>query len=308
MAPQPKDIWGVPFPSPKDVVNYLNNAVNAGRVASGDKAAILPGDKGLRTLGVGISRTNDYLNPYANTTKQLLGMVAGNPGAEAKFAKSLATDIAITAAAAGAGVVLSKGAKAVQNTGIPARLNNYIKGETVLVHGSPVRGLSQITPNKARANPESALVYGMRTDVPLAQQKQIIPVTEQYARGSTWHDRGTAVPSGGGSIYVTKVPKETTLLPDYPKTVRGETKFTADGRPIIRFSPSAATSSSSSARVVGEIPIAGKREDQLRAALQLELKKAGVKVNPNIVEKMLDKKEAKRIAELKRTNSSNSVV
>lgn len=308
MAPKPKDIWGVPFPSPKDVVNYLNNAVNQGRVASGDKAAILPGDQGVRNLGRGISMTNDYLNPYANTTKQLLGMAAGNPGAEAKFAKSLATDIAITAAAAGAGVAISKGAKAVQNTGIPARLNNYVKGQTVLVHGSPIKGLSEIKPNKARANPESALVYGMRTDVPLAQQKQILPVTEQYARGSTWHDRGQAVPSGGGSIYVTKVPKETTLLPDYPKATRGEAKFTKDGRPITKFSPSTATTSSSSARVVGEIPVAGKREDQLRAALQMELKKAGVKVEPNIIEKMLDKKEAKRIANLQRMKNANSVV
>ena len=306
MTRKPKDIWGI---SGQDVIDFMANTVRSGQVASGDREA-LPGtaDYGLRTFGRGVSMANDYLNPFSNSTKQLLGMASGNPGAEAKFARALAGDIAITGAALGAGAVLSKGAKALKNTGIPARLNNYIKGETVLVHGSPVRGLSQIMPNKARANPESALVYGMRTDVPLAQQKQIIPVTEQYARGSTWHDRGTAVPSGGGSIYVTKVPKETTLLPDYPKTVRGETKFTADGRPIIRFSPSAATSSSSSARVVGEIPIAGKREDQLRAALQLELKKAGVKVNPNIVEKMLDKKEAKRIAELKRTKSSNSVV
>jgi hypothetical protein len=306
MARKPADIWGLP--SPSDVVDFLNKAVNQGRVASGDKAAILPGEQGIRNLGRGVSIANDYLNPYANTTKQLLGMAAGNPDAEAKFAKSLAKDIAITAAAAGAGVAISKGAKAVQNTGIPARLNNYIKGETVLVHGSPVKGLSEIKPNKARANPESALVYGMRTDVPLEQQKQILPVTEQYARGSTWHDRGQAVPSGGGSIYVTKVPKETTLLPDYPKATRGGTKFNADGRPIIKFSPSTATTSSSSARVVGEIPVAGKGPDQLRAALQIELKKAGVKVKPNIIEKMLDKAEAAKMARQTRIKNKNSVV
>jgi hypothetical protein len=306
MARKPADIWGLP--SPSDVVDFLNKAVNQGRVASGDKAAILPGEQGIRNLGRGVSIANDYLNPYANTTKQLLGMAAGNPDAEAKFAKSLAKDIAITAAAAGAGVAISKGAKAVQNTGIPARLNNYIKGETVLVHGSPVKGLSEIKPNKARANPESALVYGMRTDVPLEQQKQILPVTEQYARGSTWHDRGQAVPSGGGSIYVTKVPKETTLLPDYPKATRGGTKFNADGRPIIKFSPSTATTSSSSARVVGEIPVAGKGPDQLRAALQMELKKAGVKVKPNIIEKMLDKAEAAKMARQTRIKNKNSVV
>ena len=63
MAKKPKDIWGVPFPSAQDVVDFMNNAVNQGRVASGDKAAVLPGDQGVRNLGRGISMTNDYLNP-----------------------------------------------------------------------------------------------------------------------------------------------------------------------------------------------------------------------------------------------------
>ena len=114
MAKKPKDIWGVPLPSPKDVVNYLNNAVNQGRVAAGDKAAVLPGDQGVRNLGRGVSIANDYLNPYANTTKQLLGMAAGNEGAQAKFAKSLAKDVAITGAAAGVGMVAGKGITAAQ--------------------------------------------------------------------------------------------------------------------------------------------------------------------------------------------------
>ena len=163
MAPKPKDIWGVPIPSPKDVVNHLNNAVNQGRVASGDKAAILPGDQGVRNLGRGISMTNDYLNPYANTTKQLLGMAAGNPGAEAKFAKSLARDVAITGAAVGLGKAAAKAANAAAGSSIGQRVGNAVRGETVVLHGSPISGMKTIEPRTALQNDElGPQVWSMR--------------------------------------------------------------------------------------------------------------------------------------------------
>jgi hypothetical protein len=163
MAPKPKDIWGVPLPSPKDVVNFLNNAVNQGRVASGDKAAILPGDQGVRNLGRGISMTNDYLNPYANTTKQLLGMAAGNPGAEAKFAKSLARDVAITGAAVGLGKAAAKAANAAAGSSIGQRVGNAVRGETVVLHGSPISGMKTIEPRTALQNDElGPQVWSMR--------------------------------------------------------------------------------------------------------------------------------------------------
>jgi len=136
MAKKPKDVWGIPIPSASDVVSFLNNAVNAGRVASGDKQAVTPGDAGVRTLGRGISLTNDYLNPYANTTKQLLGMAAGNEGAQAKFAKSLARDVAITGAGAGIGVGAVKGVKAAQEAGLGARAVNAVTGKKIIVVGT----------------------------------------------------------------------------------------------------------------------------------------------------------------------------
>jgi hypothetical protein len=40
----------------------------------------------------------------------------------------------------------------------------------------------------------------------------------------------------------------------------------------------------------------------------MELKKAGVKVEPNVIEKMLDKREAKKLAERQRIKNQNSVV
>jgi len=135
---KPKDVWGLPIPSASDVVSFLNNAVNVGRLASGDKQAMTPGDAGVRTMGRGISMTNDYLNPYANTTKQLLGMAAGNPDAEAKFAKSLARDVAITGAAVGVGSIVAPKAKA---------LMEWIKPKDIGIHLSPINDIKTVLPN-----------------------------------------------------------------------------------------------------------------------------------------------------------------
>lgn len=158
MAPKPKDIWGFPIPGPKDVVNYLNNAVNQGRIASGDRAAILPGDQGVRKLGIGISMTNDFLNPYANTTKQLLGIAAGNPGAEAKFAKSLAKDVVITGAGAGLGIAGVKGAKVVQKA---AKTNPSVKAAIAKATSIP-ESISYAT----KTNPSVKAASAKYSDLP----------------------------------------------------------------------------------------------------------------------------------------------
>jgi hypothetical protein len=191
---------------------------------------------------------------------------------------------------------ISKAIPAIVKSGIPGRVSNIIKGETVLVHGSPVRGLNQIKPSLSRAMPNEARVFGMRTDVPLNVQGATQSVTTGYAEGSSWvgTSRGQ-IPSGGGSLYVIKTPKATTDLPVYPKKP-STPQFTESGRPVIQFPPSVATSSKSAAKVSGEIPLQGRTAGEVQAALRAELKKAGAKVQPNIVEKMLSKAEAKKLA------------
>ena len=67
-----------------------------------------------------------------------------------------------------------------------------------------------------------------------------------------------------------------------------------------------ATNSASPGKVSGEIPVQGKTAAQIQTALRTELKKAGAKVEPNIVEKMLSKAEAKKLAA--RTKNKPSVV
>tara|TARA_R110000868_G_scaffold397129_1_gene669673 strand:+ start:63 stop:1025 length:963 start_codon:yes stop_codon:yes gene_type:complete len=193
------------------------------------------------------------------------------------------------------------GVEGVKNTGIPARIVNKVKKETVLVHGSPVKGLTEIKPSVSRALPNDARVFGMRTDVPLESQFHTQSVTEGYASGGSWIDKGKKIPEGGGSLYIIKTPKKATELPAYPKKPK-KPKFTESGRPIIEFSPSVATSSSSAGKVVGEIPIAGKNSEAIRKALQQELKRAGVKTKSGTVKSMLNKAEQKKLAKRNRKN------
>lgn len=306
MARKPKDIWGLP--SPSDVVDFLNKAVNQGRVASGDKAAILPGDQGVRNLGRGVSIANDYLNPYANTTKQLLGMAAGNPDAEAKFAKSLARDVAITGAAVGLGKAVGKAANAAAGSSIGQRVGNAVRGETVVVHGSPIPGIKTIEPRAAlQTDYLGPQVWSMRP-TKTTTVGQVVETTYPYA------NKGRAM---GGQLYVAKVPTKATNLT--PETLKQEMsavekfKFENYGikpesRPRIKPNKEYMIRSSQPGKVVSEISIEGKSMQELTEIVKKELKAAGVKVEPNAVQKLLNKAEAAKMARRTRIKNQNSVV
>ena len=309
MARKPKDVWGIPLPSASDVVSFLNNAVNVGRTASGDKQAVTPGDAGVRTLGMGISKTNDFLNPYANTTKQLLGMAAGNEGAQAKFAKSLARDVAITGAAVGLGAAAGKAINAAGKTSIAQRIGNAARGETVVVHGSPIPGIKTIEPRAAlQTDYLGPQVWSMRP-TPNTSVGQVVETTYPYA------NKGRAM---GGQLYVAKVPTKATNL--NPVTKKEEMsvveKFKLEQlgikpekRPKIpRNKNEYMIRSSEPAKVVSEISTEGKSMQEITEIVKKELKAAGVKVEPNKVQKLLSKAEAARMAKRNRLKNQNSVV
>lgn len=294
MARRPKDIWGLPFPSAQDVVSFMNNAVNQGRIASGDKAAVLPGDQGVRNLGRGISTTNDFLNPYANTTKQLLGMAAGNEGAREKFAKSLAGDVAITAAAGGVGVGLGKGVKAVEQSGFPARIGNMIKNEQVFVHGSPVKGIKTLLPHSpTKAYQEIPSVYGMRVTPkslinskrPEAPLRTVVESTGSYAQGTQKYGL-----EPDGSLYITKFNRKDLTL-GQPK---GSTVQSTLGYKDI--DTIGINSSKAPAKVYSEIRRAGKTQQQLESEVAKAIKRAGGKVEPSLLDRLImNNKQAKRL-------------
>jgi hypothetical protein len=253
---------------------------------------------------MGISLANTAINPYSETTKKLLGAAVNRDRQSlTALSKSAALDLAITGGAIVAGKGIQAGINSAIKSGIPARIGNKITGQTVLVHGSPVRGIQELNPSYSRAMPNEARVFGMRTDVPLNVQGATQSVVTGYAEGSSWAARGLTVPEGGGSLYAFKTPKKTTDLPLYPKLPKTP-QFTESGRPIIQLPPSVATSSKSPGKVVGEVTLRGKTPGEVQAALRAELKKAGVKVQPNIVEKMMSKAEAKKLAARARNNPS----
>jgi hypothetical protein len=255
---------------------------------------VLPGDKGVRTLGMGISRTNDYLNPYANTTKQLLGMAAGNEGAQAKFAKSLARDVAITGAAAGAGLVLGKGVKTVEESGLPARIGNMIKNEQVFVHGSPVKGIKTLLPHSpTKAYQEIPSVYGMRVTPkslinskrPEAPLSSVVESTGSYAQGVQKYGL-----EPDGSLYITKFNRKDLTL-GQPK---GSTIQSTLGYKDI--DTIAINSSKAPTKVYSEISRAGKTQQQLESEVAKAIKRAGGKVEPTILDRLImNNKQAKKL-------------
>ena len=315
MAKKPKDVWGLPIPSASDVVSFLNNAVNAGRVASGDKQAVTPGDAGVRTLGMGISKTNDYLNPYANTTKQLLGMAAGNEGAQAKFAKSLARDVAITGAAVGVGNVANKAITAAAKTGVPSRLKNAITGDAILVHGSPQPNLKAIDPRTGSARfPDQKVAFGWNpkeylpnnpTQMTTNAMKHTGTLSTAQASGFS-KIRGTMpAASPGGSVYVVKGKTSQNIVTNKDENFMMAIK---DKMPVLQEFKLKNYIVSEPSAIPGKPSNNYFDEQKLRQDVIASIKASGGKTQKNPVQKMLDKVEAAKMAKRQKIANQNSVV
>lgn len=288
MARKPKDIWGLPFPSAQDVVSFMNKTVRDAQIASGDRQA-RPGtaEYALRDMGRGISATNDYLNPFANTTKQLLGLAAGNEGAREKFAKSLAGDVAITAAAGGVGVAaakgLNKGARivgaAIEEGRIvnpSAMVSNFARGNKIIVHGSTQRGLNELIPKSGSiAMPKDEVLFGW--DPRAKKSGSWLPTNSlNYTNPKDPARMGRSRITGEqpGSVYIASTPKKKT-----GSVVTEEKKLRNKDKMLVSRAP---------AKVIKEIPapstkffetyIPGATSDYVDFKIKLakELRKAGV--------------------------------
>jgi hypothetical protein len=135
-----KDVWGIPIPDAKDVVSYISSAMNTLSIASGDKPALTPGDNAVRRSGEAVSYLNSAINPFAETSKKLIGQAAGKPGANKALAKSVGVDVAVALTAALGGKAVAKGAQAFSDS------RQMYYG----IHGSPTTGLSKIVPQTGR--------------------------------------------------------------------------------------------------------------------------------------------------------------
>jgi hypothetical protein len=124
-----KDVWGIPIPDAKDVVSYINSAMNTLSIASGDKPALTPGANAVRRSGKAVSYINSSINPFAETSKKLIGQAAGKPGANKALAKSVGVDVAVALTAALGGKGAQKVANAYKEAKSTVQVNN------VLIHG-----------------------------------------------------------------------------------------------------------------------------------------------------------------------------
>ena len=127
-----RDVWGIPIPDAKDVVSYISSAMNTLSIASGDKPALTPGANAVRRSGEAVSYLNSAINPFAETSKKLLGQAAGKPGANKALATSVGTDAAVALTAALGGV----GVKAAREAGLGARAVNALTGQKIIVVGT----------------------------------------------------------------------------------------------------------------------------------------------------------------------------
>jgi hypothetical protein len=235
-------------------------------------------------------------------------MAAGNPGAEAKFAKSLARDVAITGAAVGLGSVAGKAITAAGKTSTAQRIGNAARGETVVLHGSPTSGIKNIEPRTALQTDDlGPQVWSMRP-TKTTSVESIVEGTYPYANKNR---------DMTGRLYVAKVPTKATnmnpVIKEQEMSAVEKFRFENYGikptpRPNIKPNDEWLIRSSKPGKVVSETPIAGKSVQELAAVMKKELKAAGVKVEPNKVQRMLDKREAKKLAERQRIKNQNTVV
>ena len=293
----------------KTVVGGMLNMVNTGQMASGDRPAMSAGDVGTRQVGQGVSYLNNTLNPYSNTTNKLLGLAAGKPDAANELAKSASIDAALTAAAFGAGKVVQKVAPLIKE-GVaniaPARIGNKIRGETILLHGSPRINLKAIEPRLGSNRlPDKSVTYGWNVDDML---KRHDGRAEQMIDQVLTHTQ----PQGGyrpfdqppGAVYITAGKTNTNKLLD-----PDESYMMALGQEqrVIQEFPTQNYHETRPSIKEGRPDVDYFNRDKLEADILAGLQRSGAKVKPNIVDKVLaakNKAEAARLAKRNRNNIS----
>ena len=215
----------------------------------------------------------------------------GMIGAGVKGPKALVKQAGVNAVALGVGYIAGK---AVVASGVVPRIINKVTGKTIGTHGSPVRGLTSIDPRISRSDVDVPTVSFMRTNVPPNMRTSNVSVNQQYAGGQ-------------GSIYVVKADKTTSNLPSYKGYVKNQkatVKTNAEGRPMLHFPPTVATKTTTSAKVVAEIPVNKfPIEAQLRAEVARQTRLAGASLRSKSVRDKVEEK-ARQLAMKQRNKKS----
>jgi hypothetical protein len=105
---------------------------------------------------------------------------------------------------------LQLGVKAAINTGIPARVSNMVKGEIVVVHGSPTQGLKVINPTQGLNRRGTRAVDLGKQGFFEIPKPNTVNQGGNIAKNYALPDKLGNVPEGkvgGGSIYIAKTKK-----------------------------------------------------------------------------------------------------
>lgn len=295
MAPKPRDVWGIPIPDAKDVVSYINSAMNTLSIASGDKPALTPGANAVRRSGEAVSLVNSAINPFAETSKKLLGQAAGKPGANKALAKSVGVDAVVALTAALGGKAASSAANAIARSGIVPRVVNKATGQIVVVHGTgrPIVGKTIKPVAGSPISPDVPAVSTWNTEYGKGKnkgQEWIYSNAQEYAYRPYYDPLSKTEVPGRGNFVIGRTKLQDTLL---DKTDPGQPVLLS-GKPV------------KIDKVFRDSPKLNSAENM--EAFIKELKQAGVKTKANLINNMLDKREAKKIAERIRIERENSPV
>lgn len=183
-----------------------------------------------------------------------------------------ALEAGIIGAATGGGIVAAqKGIRAAVNSGIPARIGNKVTGQTVYAHGSPTSKITNLRPSNPIPN-EPAAIYGIKVTPPSIKNKNpqypnvksIDDIVGGFAQGVENYGKQKS-----GSIYVTKFKNDSLLFKNNKyEAINASTKPT---------------------KVISEIPRTGKSSEEIISNLSKELKKAGAKIEPSLLDKFVQK-------------------
>jgi len=186
------------------------------------------------------SQARTFTNPYINAAGRALGKNPNLPTSGVREAVSntawAAADIASGPIARSAGKVVSNVGRTVVNTGVPARVVNKVTGQTVIIHGTDVRGLKaagqQLMPSVPPARPDvGKVLFGVRAS-PMYDKENLARVAQHYAAERSFTK--TSNKTFSGSAYVAKVPTKS---------------LTGEGVTFVR--------SSAPGKIVSEIPVSG---------------------------------------------------
>lgn len=174
---------------------------------------------------------------------------------------------------------VSKTSGAVVKSGVPARLTNKLKNQSVVVHGTgrPIVG-NQIRPTAGSpGSPNEAVVFSWNPKYSPPDQKWIAPAAGEYA-GRPYYKGGVEVP-GEGNVVVGTVKNKTLKQGEYVGSPMAVSTGSVKIKKVVKYDADTQT-----------------YVKNLERALQRQ----GVRVKPNLSEIRASKKQAAELAKRKR--------